>query len=379
MADPNVALDPNAVPMRDLWGLDREGNQAAPPTQPPVVTPQAPAPPQQPAGPPAPPPATGGALQTNVPPPSKPPSEASKWGLDKFDDADDANERALAQRDASDAYRNKDGVLSHLNNFNPISQETKLEQHPLYERYNELVTKVWPTLTKQEQAARQPARRAMEMRINSDLKQQNAEVRKRHEELLRVGDEKFDNFDQREKSAATVGGYVDNKLKETEAWTKHGDPKIRNKYDYDLKTSPLSTMRRARPDGTFDNTPLRDAATAIATLNHVSVDQAVDYVLGIGSPVGYDDKTGLPYTGYNGRRGSGGASYKVIGRDVRDRVVIETSDHRRLRLPPEVLDQLVEAREKGYAASRKYQADRKAAEQPGLVGRTINDIRDRFK
>ena len=203
MADPNVALDPNAVPMRDLWGLDREGNQAAP------------------AGP-----TTRGyaaSARTSAAacwptrsaacdrrrvadqystPPSKPPSEASKWGLDKFDDADDANERAPSLSAMPPiAYRNMATARCHILAASIRSRrETKLGTSiSLYERYNELVTKVWPTLTKQEPgSASAPAVwRAMEMRGSqlSDLKQQNAEVRKRHEELLRVGDEKFDNFD----------------------------------------------------------------------------------------------------------------------------------------------------------------------------------------
>jgi hypothetical protein len=138
-------------------------------------------------------------------------------------------------------------------------------------------------------------------------------------------------------------------------------------------------MRRAKPDGTFDYTPLRDAVTSIAMLNGISIEQATNYTLGIGSPIGHDDKTGAPLPGYNGRKGAGGASYKVIGRDVRDRPVIELEGGIRLRVPAETLDQLVKAREKGYLAAKQWEADRKKQGEPGLVGQTFNWIRDKVK
>lgn len=358
-----------------LWGGgDQQVAQA--PAQPPVV--KQPQQPQQPTAPPAGPTSPTTAIRTDVDPLWNAPAqqtETKPWG-----DADDLGEWKAAQQDAIRNYRDPEKVLSHTHNYDAISKETNPTDNPEYQQYQELVTKIWPTLSKQEQAARAPARRAMEMKINADLKAHNAEVRKRHEEALRASDMKWEDPTQREKNASLIGTDLDTKVRETEAWSKHNDPAIRNRNDFAYKTSPMSTMRRARPDGTYDYTPLRDAATTIAMLNGgVSKEQAINYALAIGSPVGFDDKTHQPLFGYNGRRGLGGASYQVIGADVRGNPVIELEGGTKLRLPQKLLEDFADARRKGYGAAKQWETDRREQEKPGLIGRTINQVRDRFK
>ena len=309
-----------------------------------------------------------------MPTPAPGQSQQSLWG------DPDKLELDEARREAARAYNDPNNVLSHSNNYIPIRQVTKPEEHPLYERHRKLVEEVWPTLTPQQRQQYGPARRQMEDRMNADLKAQNLEVRKRHEEELKKTDAKWEDANEREKNAAVIGGHVDTKAAETEAWSKHKDPVIRLQHDFDLKVGPLTTMRRLKPDGTFDLVPLRDATNTIVMLNGgLSNEQALQHALRLGSPVGFDDKTGAPLPGYNGRKGLGAANYKVIGRDVRNNVVVEMNDGTKLRMPPQVLDTFVDARKRGYEEAKKWEKDRKAAGEPGLVCRTFNRVRDAIK
>jgi len=216
--------------------------------------------------------------------------------------------------------------------------------------------------------------------MNADLKAENLETRKRHEEELKKADAKWEDPAEREKNAGVVGNHIDTVARETEAWAKHKDPVIRKQNDYDFKVGPLTTMRRAKPDGTYDYQPLRDATNTIIMLNGgLSNEKALQNALRLGSPVGFDDKTGQPLYGYNGRRGAGAANYKVLGRDMRNNVVVEMNDGTKLRMPPSLLDEFVNARERGYANAREWEKKNKAAQEPGLIGRAYNEVRDRLK
>lgn len=356
MADPNTAFDPytTPIPQSQVWSQE--------PTAPPLT----------PAPTPAPVPVRSSpqALTPGVPSQGDQTPGVTQWG-----DADDENEAKSAFEEEYKSYRDPRNVLSPRNNYRPVTGETKLEDHPDYENYRRLVGEIWPQLSKQEQAARRPALRAMEQKINADLKAQQAKLRQQQRQETMTTDAKgFDDPKRRDETSAIMGTHVEQKARDVEAYSKLRDPKVAAQYDFALKTSPLTTMTRKAPDGKISYEPLRNATTAIALLNGIPNEKAVDYAIAIGSPVGFDDKTGEPLPGFNGKKGRGAASYKVIGADVRDNVVIQMPDGTKLRIPEQLLNEFRTARDLGYKASKQWQADRKKAAEPGLIGRTLQRI-----
>jgi hypothetical protein len=199
--------------------------------------------------------------------------------------------------------------------------------------------------------------------------------REKQHELARAGDAHYEDPEKRDRTANAVQGHIEAEHKNIEAWSKHNDPKIKLKYDYSLKTSPLTTMVNIGPDGkTRDYRAIRDATTSIVMLNKLSNDQATQALLKIGSPVGFDDKTQLPLTGYNGQRGAGGQNYKVIGQEIRGNVAIELSGGQKLRIPVQVLNDLETARMKGYELEKIWKKQQQENAKPSWLGRTLQTI-----
>ncbi len=306
-----------------------------------------------------------GALSPTVPPTMAGPTAPAKptWA-----DADDEREAREAVQNERNVFDARDRVLSHLNNWEPIATEMRTDD---LDRYNELVTNVWPKLTKQEQAARRPALRALEGKI----KDQQRAIAQRLKDQAVQADAKYENPEQRERTASVLAGHVEAVAKETEQLAATRNPETRRVNDFAMKTSPLATMSRKSADGkrtTYE--PLRDAATAIALLNGISNEQAVLYALAIGSPVGFDDKTGDPLPGLNGRKGAGATNYRPAGTDIRKNRVIELPGEKKLRVPVDVMKQFEAARLKGWKAAKQWKAEQEEAAKPGWVGRQLEGI-----
>ena len=322
----------------------------------------------QPSGPPQ-----GQAVQT-APPPALTPGVQQQpkqvWG-----DEDDKREINAADANEKNTFFNPNNVLSHRN-FQPLVPQSeqnikqRLENHPLYRQWATM-QEALPKASKDEQRRYKPVADRLYQMINKDLNAEDHKTREQAQIELKQIDAHYEDPTKRDQTASTIATHVDAKAKELEALRNHRDPTVSKQAAWDYTVSPLNTMSgKASPDGKPNYVALRDAVTSVAMLNRISNEKAIDLTLAIGSPVGYDDKTGEWAPGANGRKGAGATFYKPLGTDMNGNAVVQIGNDR-FRVPIQTMQQLREARDKGYLAARKLKAEAEAAKEPGMVGRTL--------
>lgn len=349
-APPAPAFDPltTNIPAGQLWS--QQPNAPALRTEPPPTTGVAP-------------PVTGAQV-------AQPPKQV--WG-----DEDDKRESKLADDDETKFFTDPNSVLSHRT-WRPLvandknSAKQRIENHPMGKDFLALGQLIESGKMNKEEVRRYTAAQArMGKLINKDLSNEDNQVRAQNQTELRQIDAHYEDATKRDQTAATIGGHVDTKAKEIEAMANHRDPETARKAKWDYQVSPLSTMsKKATPDGKANYVALRDAVTSVAMLNKISNEKALDLTLAIGSPVGYDDKTGEWVRGANGKRGAGATFYQPLGTDLNGNAVIRIHNTT-IRVPMETMQQLKTARQLGYNAAKKFRLDEEEAKKPGLVGRTL--------
>ena len=378
MAD--LAIDPNAVP----YG---EQIAQAPPPPPPAAAPALPsyfdlrqpqAPSVSPSGvPPAAPASAPTAVQTTAPPPAGAP--AAPAGVPAYDVDPKADEDNYQQSQIYEQSQYDKNVLSHkTGRATPIDVNEK--QHPEWENYNAIMQD-WKGLSSAEQRARAKPVQQMWNRIQADTKRINADNREKRRAEAHGLDAPRLTPEAREKTASLMEGYVQQEADKVTAASQHANPAIRRQNEFELKTSPITTMTYKDRDGKTNLQPFRDAVTSLAQLNDgVSNDQIVRYGLALGSPVGFDDTTGKPLPGMNevgGKKiaGKGATNYRVLGRDAADNWIVEMPDQQQIRIPPQTYRNLQKARERGYENAKKWrEGDKAAKEQKGLGTRILETI-----
>jgi len=309
-------------------------------------------------------------VQTRLPPP--PPRPA--YTIDFDDQAD----YVLSQQNEWQAYDKN--VLSHKTGRAQPLRVTE-QEHPEWGNWQSILDD-WNKLDKREQTSgRRYAMEKLYNRIQSDTKRAEAELREKRRQEAHGLDAPRLTQEARDKIGTLMSGYVDQEFNKTnDVATRHSDPEKKRQADFELKTSPLTTMKYKDRDGKENLNPLRDVVTSISQLNDgVSNDAIVRYTLGIGSPVGFD-KEGRPLPGMNevgGRyiRGKGATNYRPLGRDAADNIIIRMDDGQELRIPPQAMRLLGKAREQGYENAKRWmEDDKKAREHKGLGTRLLERI-----
>ena len=384
MMPDGMALDPYVAPFQ----IDQ---RQQPPVQVAEAQPAAPAPAQPPAAlpgyydlrtsqgdaaPDAQPPT---AVQTTAPPapgqqqPQQPAQQPAYVIDDKIDEDD------YQQSQLNEATLYDKNVLSHkTGRAQPL--DVTPQQHPEWDNFQSIMED-WKKMTPKEQAARRMPVQQMYNRIQSDTKRAQADLREKRRAEAHGLDAPRLTREASEKTSSLMDGYLTQEQQAVIAGTTQGPPEKRRQNDFNLKTSPLTTMSITGPDGKKSSEPLRNAVTSVAQLNDgVYNEQIVRYVLAIGSPVGFDDKSGVPLPGRNdvgGKviHGKGATNYKFLGRDAADNVMVEMDDGQQLRIPPQTYRNLQRARERGYEEAKKWRtADKAAREEKGLGTRILETI-----
>jgi hypothetical protein len=366
MAD--LAFDPSAPPE-----YGPEVAQALPEPSPFQQLPAG-APPPAPTAPPPPPSGQGdqpGAVQTEAPPVQPPPPAAAPAPLALPSDNDDMQQQQAADLEEQQQY----GTLrSHHGNYEILKDSVTSQSHPNFSKY-ERGLEIYATMDKQSRARWKPLLDNMKATIQNDTKTQNAKIKDQLRVEAAQADAKYEDVNQRTRTGDTISGFVDDTASNITDAAKDRDPKVAQENSFTLQTSPLSTMSAKRRDGTMNYEPIRNAATSIATLNGgMAPDLAVKTVLSLASPIGFDD-TGKPLPGKNGKTGAGATSYQVIGRDIRDNYLVVTHDGTHVRVSPETMDQLRQARQAGYRVAKKLQLEHsKATTEPDMLTRAWRSI-----
>ena len=322
--------------------------------------------------PPAPPTGQGDQLgvQTGTPPPAPTPEQVKQQTAAEA--ADDMEQQKAADLEEEQQYKT---LRSHHGNYDILKDNVTADSHPdtpKLQRALELYSK----LGKGDPAIKQykPLIDGLKAKINTETKAQNDKVNAARKVEAAQADAKYEDVNQRERTYGTIGTIVDTVAGDYGDRAKDRDPKVAQASDFTVKTSPLTTMSIKKRDGTVSYEPLRNAATSIATLNgRMPPDAAVNHVLSMASPLGFDDK-GKPLTGVNGKTGAGATTYQVIGRDVRDNYLVVTNDGTHLRVDPDTMAQVRQARQMGWRAAKQWQTDQKKAAEPDWLTRTYRSV-----
>jgi hypothetical protein len=365
MADADLAFNPD-VPVRDQWGLPPEQEQqVAEAPRPPTVldTPAPPLPVRPSIDWNAPVQGDQPALDTGKPPTP---------GVKPPDDVNDFEELKAADLEEEARYKE---LRSHRGNYDLLKDTVDPKAHPLYPKL-ERAQQLFNGMTKQEQARWKPQIQSLGRQIMAETKAQNDKVKAELKVQAIQADAPYEDTTKRERTGTTIGTHIDEVAGDNKAKAEDRDPKIAAQGEFNIVVSPLTTMSNKKRDGTVSYEPLRDAATAIATLNgRMQPDVAVKHVMSMATPYGWDPETGKALTGFNGKRGAGARTYQVIGRDIRDNYLVVTKDGTHLRVDPDTMAQIRQAHSLGYKAGQKWMADRKAkADQPDWLTRQLNSI-----
>ena len=319
------------------------------------------------------------AIQTGAPPAQPPPAGQQAPAAPPTPEqqaAIDADE--MQQQKAADLEEEQQAKIlrSHHGNYEILGEGTTAEQHPEYAKL-EQAQRLLAQASKGARQQYKPLVDGLKAKINADVKAQNDKIKQAQKVEAIQADAKYEDVAKRDRTYDTVGTVVEKLGGDFTTKAQDRDPKIAQSADFTVKVSPLSTMSLAHKDGTVTYEPLRNAATSIATLNGgIPVDRAVNAVLTMATPYGFDDKTGKPLAGVNGKTGPGARSYQVIGRDVRDNYIVTLDGGRtHLRIDPDTMGQIRQAQTMGWKAAKKWQADRiEAANKPDLITRVMRSV-----
>jgi hypothetical protein len=305
-----------------------------------------------------------GALQTGAPPSVTP-------GVNQQPAFDDEGQWRQAEQIDEDTYAKN---ILDASGRKPLLGALTRESHPEYTKLQE-AQELYRQITNPKEAKYfEPRIRALERRIQVDMGNQERKMRQERADQLRLIDAPRETAKARGETAAIMQTEIDTLAQNYLANRTSRDPKTARQADFDVVTSPLSTMSKKGPDGTVSYEPLRNAVTALSTYNsRVPNEMAVQYALTIGSPVGTDEK-GNPLPGLNGVKGKGATNYKVLGQDARGNYLLEMPDTNVLRLDPLTFNNLRKARVAGYVAAQKWEAEQKEKNKPGLITRTIQAL-----
>ena len=307
-----------------------------------------------------------GALQTGAPPAVTP--GVTPQAKPAFDDD---GQYQQAEQIEEDTYRNN--VLDATGR-KPLLGGITRETHPEYAKLQEAMEIYKEIKNPKEASYFQPRLRALERKIQTDIGAQERKVRQERTDQLHQIDGPRETPKARAETAALMSTEIDNFVAPLQQTAQSRNPAKARQADFDIQTSPLTTMSKKGPDGTVSYEPLRNAVTAIATYNgKVPNEMAVQYALTIGSPVGTDEK-GEPIVGRNGVKGKGVTNYKVLGQDARGNYLLEMPDTNVLRLDPLTFNNLRKARVAGYKNASDWENKRKEADKPGLLTRTIQAV-----
>jgi hypothetical protein len=351
MADPQRALDTTRAfnPYTETGPIEWEL-----PTDKPAAAPASPVTPVQ----------APGALQTTPPPGLTPEVKPQP-------EFDDESEYQASLKQEADLYKKN---LLDADGRQPLLGGLSPEQHPEWSKLQEAKQLFSQLTNPKEMKAFEPRIRALERKVQVDMQAQERRVRQQHTEELRRLDAPREDVKKRDETAGIMGQHIDSFAAEIANNKASRDPATARKADFDIATSPLTTMAKKKPDDTMDYTPLRNAVTSIATYNrNLPNEMAVKYALAIGSPVGTDEK-GQPVPGQNGIKGKGATSYKVLGQDARGNYLLEFPDQKVLRVPSDTYYALGQARTAGYAQMKKWEQAQAEAAKPGLIERTMKRI-----
>ena len=322
------------------------------------------------------PPAAGGqgdqtAVQTGTPPPQQPTALTPEQQA-----AADAAE--LEEQKAADLEEEQQAKVlrSHHGNYDVIPDTADPTQHPDYAKWQR-AAQLLAQASKAERAQYKPLVDGLKAKVIGDTKAQNDKVKQSLKVEAIQADAKNEALPARDRTYEMVGTIVDKVGGDFTTKAQDRDPATAKSADFTVKTSPLTTMSLAHKDGTVTYEPLRNAATSIAVLNGgIPADRAVQAVLKMASPYGFDEKTGKPLVGINEKSGPGARAYQVIGRDVRDNYIVALDNGRtHLRVDPDTMAQIRSAQQMGWKAAKQWHADQvKAANSPDLLTRIYRSV-----
>lgn len=268
-----------------------------------------------------------------------------------------------------------------LRDGSSLPQPQDVKQHPEYpvyaeklRRFNEgLANKTLndPTEIRNLQHYLDGIRKKME----TDSRASTKTINEQRKIEMRRNDEQRLQPDARMKFLEHVTPYIENLVSETEQELQTGDPATKRAAEYRKTVSPLTTMARKKPDGTMDYSLLRDTTATLMAINpHLRNPEMVGRaVMAMGTPPGFDDRTGKAIVGANGLRGKGATAYEVLGRDEINPkyVVVRTKDGVTLAVDPYTMKTIEDARILGYNAIRSWEEKEAQKHGKNFIERAI--------
>ena len=370
MPDPDVQASEE-----QLWGLTPGVPPALAPTQ---AQAQA-----QPAPAPAAPTPAPSAIDTGVPPQVP---ETSRWGTEESPDrvaqVNDAEEFETNRREERRLFGSS--VRSVIGDNAELPSAFRRENHPEYGKLTAAEQALAETRDPKVVRQFKPQVEQLRKKIDHEVQVRDQQARATRREQLARDDAPYTSPDARAKTAETMNTPITTAVADAVAQAGHKDPKIARQWDYNVTVSPITTMSKPKggtsPDEKFnpanrDFTPLRDAATSIATHNRgLSNDASVFYSIKLGTPGGGTDDKGNQVKGFNGRYGAGATNYKVVGRDDLDNWLLQMDDGKKLRVPDFEYKQFTTARLQGVKRAKEWEENYKKQQQPGLLGRALEYV-----